>query len=334
MKPEHLPSHLKNIFSQYSKSETPINESSQPFVYFLIGLESTLSSQDAIEFLASLRLLPVNGSQSELQIIDVPLLPPVSADQASRWSQNFWPVVYKNNNPLGPHPSDVSRAKEEMQDFAGEWMNVAERAAIDVFEARIGEPIGAVVVDRDSRRAPVIVAAAGDARWHGCGENRKNESSNVLAHSVMRAIGLIARKRRAFEKVSQDENKLDTTRFFDDMPLTPTEDNYYSKEMLAAGGYLCLGLDIYVTHEPCVMCSMAILHSRFGRLIFRDRLPRTGGIAVEPSKNVVDISSTSGSLSYGLFWRPELNWKLLAWQWQWHDVHRSGLKLSSQNVHA
>ena len=333
MKPEHLPSHIKDASRESGKPKALLNESTQSTIYCLIGSNSTISSQRAAEFLTSLRLLPVNGSQPKLQIINVPLLPPTSSDQASSWSQDFWPVVYKKNNPFGPHPSAVSRAEEEMQDFAGEWMNVAERAAIEGFEAEMGEPIGAVVVSRDSHRGPVIVAAAADARWHGAGKNTRNGSGNVLAHAVMRAIGLIARKRRALlGESSHKDTGSDTSGFFVDVPVTPTEAIVYSKETLTSGGYLCLGLDIYVTHEPCTMCSMAILHSRFGRIVFGDRLPRTGGIAVESCQNAAGVSSPCDSLNYGLFWRPELNWKLMAWQWQ--NEHRPQLKLSSFDTHA
>lgn len=42
--------------------------------------------------------------------------------------------------------------------------------------------------------------------------------------------------------------------------------------------YLCTGLDVYCYFEPCVMCSMAMVHSRVGRLFFVANNPKYGGI--------------------------------------------------------
>ena len=140
-----------------------------------------------------------------------------------------------------------------------------------------------------------------------------------MAHAVMRAIGLVARKRRAL--LSHDGlttppvdpgAEEDNATSFADTPLTPTEAAVFSQDSLAKCGYLCLDLEMYVTHEPCVMCSMALLHSRFGKVVFGEQMMRTGGITAE----VDGSDSAKGGLGYGLFWRPELNWKFLAWRWE------------------
>lgn len=44
----------------------------------------------------------------------------------------------------------------------------------------------------------------------------------------------------------------------------------------ALGNYRLADCDLYVTLEPCVMCSGAIMHARIRRVIFGARDPKTG----------------------------------------------------------
>jgi tRNA(adenine34) deaminase len=42
------------------------------------------------------------------------------------------------------------------------------------------------------------------------------------------------------------------------------------------GNYRLTGCDLYVTLEPCIMCSGAMMHARIGRVVFGARDPKTG----------------------------------------------------------
>lgn len=50
------------------------------------------------------------------------------------------------------------------------------------------------------------------------------------------------------------------------------------------GNYRLVGCELYVTLEPCVMCSGAIMHARIGRVVFGARDPKTGACG-----SVVDL---------------------------------------------
>ncbi len=52
----------------------------------------------------------------------------------------------------------------------------------------------------------------------------------------------------------------------------------------ALGNYRIPGTTLYVTLEPCVMCSGAIMHARIGRVVFGASDPKTGACG-----SVVDL---------------------------------------------
>lgn len=172
--------------------------------------------------------------------------------------------------------------------------------------------------------------AASEAETHGC------TSGNVMSHAVMRAIGMVGRKRLrvasqpissaaakaesnfAAAGLEHDEEARDA--FFLDLPINPLEQQYFDKDNLKPDGYLCLKLEIFLTHEPCIMCSMALVHSRVGRVIFKHRMPKTGGLTAET------VSNDTGpvGLGYGLCWRKELNWQFMCWEYAAEAKKRDG----------
>lgn len=289
-----------------------------------------------------------------IHTLPVPALAPTSAPQADGWTATYWPIAYRHTNPYGPHPSLVSRAAAEVSPHAGTWLALAQRGArqaVDAGMTAAGAAVGAVVVERrlDGNGRAVqegrCVAVAGDARRcgmlgggdddgadagesEGCGVG----AGNVMAHAVMRAIGMVALKRLRLEEAAGKKEGASSTQagdaegqgeeeekeqkpsraccdpvepIFAVEPRTEVEKALFERDNnLSPNGYLCVDLEIYLTHEPCVMCSMAILHSRFNRVVFNRRMPRSGGMTADEH-----------GVGHGLFWRPaELNWKFLCWE--------------------
>jgi tRNA-specific adenosine deaminase 3 len=249
-----------------------------------------------------------------IRTIVVPQYPPTSASQAAEWSEKYWPIVYKNTNPYGPHPALVARAQVELlaNGRADSYTALAWDAARECKSLRCGLGIGAVIVERIAGNDARVVAVAGDARYCGMQSNdaaREGDminNGNVMAHAAMRVIGMVAEKRlhAADPGNSNQSPSTQPTDSFMAQPISPIEIQQFEQGTISPNGYLCLDLELYLTHEPCVMCAMAILHSRFGRVVFDQAMPQTGALSAE-----------SGSLEYGLFWTDQLNWKLLCWHW-------------------
>lgn len=312
-------------FRDHDNGAQDVGAQDPTWLYLLLCATPVLS-MDKLQTL--LRPLLPNGSLPYLTTIRVPLLAPTSEEQAQEWSRDYWPTVYKKHNPFGPHPAIVAHATDEIQGLAASYMALAERTAEDSSLIGCGERIGAVVVDRSSLDRPSIVVVAGDARWRNVPKIVPRGNGNAMAHATMRAIGLIARKRRALVGDTQmGEDSAMGQSAFADSTLTALEDEVFSQSTLAPGGYLCLDLELYVTHEPCLMCCMATLHSRFGRVVFGRRMAKTGGLTAD-----AEIGTELKGLGYGLFWRPSLNWKFLAWQWVEGDSSQEKLELA--HVHA
>lgn len=286
-----------------------IHTSKSTWIYIVIGEVQDYRREELVELLS-----PVEGLDKNLfiDVIPIPLLAPTSQIQAAMWSSQFWPTVYRKNNPLGPHPSMVARGTEDIKEDTSLWMALAHRVALQAKASGKGEAMGAVIVQRDNNGAQ-LVGLAGDARWHRQ-DTGKAATGNPLAHCVLRAISMVA------QKLVRHERRADDVPFgapnleydaFDDQPLTDIEKECSKQDHPNKDGYLCHGLELYVTHEPCVQCSMAILHSRMGKTVFSMHMPRTGGLSS-------DDRPDGGGRGLGLFWRRELNWSLLVWEWE-HD---------------
>lgn len=312
-KPYDLPVHLRTKFMNENPQSRQIHTGKSTWIYVIIGPEQPLSRDEIAKALST-----IEGLEEDVFIrsVPVPMVAPTSQVQAAMWTQQFWPTVYRKNNPLGPHPSMVSRSTDEITNDATIWMALAHRVAQQSRDAGYGEAIGACIVHRDGEKASVVALAA-DARWQ-YGRGNAGDKGNPMAHAVLRAISMVAQKLVRCEKREQEaQPPVLEFEAFQDEPILADEKMVFDTEHPSPNGYLCHDLELYVTHEPCVMCSMAILHSRMGRVVFRHRMPLTGGLCAEDRGHAHSHpAGPQAGRGLGLFWRRELNWTLLGWEWE------------------
>ena len=300
-------------------------------IWYFVGPVNSIQLEGLYAIFSDDKFLPKPKNIPEIHIIDVPVTSPESKEEATLWSGRYWPTIYKRMNPLGPHYSIVSHAEAEIGHRTETWMSLARLVAQESFQEKLGENFGCLIVERDGIGKGKLVSLAADLRYEAkpCHAEDK-QTGNIFRHAAMRAIGMIARKRKLLVHVGVAEMPLEQRQhmrhteddqyghFFSEIPFTPLEKYAYPAYFPSSDSYLCTGFEIYLTHEPCIMCSMAILHSRFGRCVFGKRMPMSGGLFAEPALSEDEMhqhQNGNTGLSYGLFWRPELNSKFLCWQW-------------------
>lgn len=215
-------------------------------------------------------------------VVKVPARPPLTRPQFEVASQH-WPTSFHEDKQVsvalrGELFSAPQRAK------MGGYMAAALAAA----EAgrRLGmEAVGAVMVDPTAER---IIAVGHDCR-----------GDHPLHHAVMVCIDLVARSQGggafSFDGYPSCSFSSTTTLQTGTRPPTAGPPDLQSLPLgppdhqPAASGppdpqlagprppdpqppatqpYICTGYDLYVTREPCVMCAMALVHSRIGRVFY------------------------------------------------------------------
>ncbi|KAI0223210.1 hypothetical protein LSAT2_025554 [Lamellibrachia satsuma] len=126
-----------------------------------------------------------------------------------------------------------------------QFMEKAQEAAVAA-QRHEEIAVGAVIVDPTSND---IVAVSHDKQSH-----------HPLQHAVMTCVDQVAHSQGAGAWQMQEEH------FYHRDPVEVCQN---------LADYLCTGFDLYVTHEPCVMCAMALVHSRIHRVFYAH--PTQGG---------------------------------------------------------
>lgn len=62
-----------------------------------------------------------------------------------------------------------------------------------------------------------------------------------------------------------------------------------------------MGLDVYTTHEPCLYCAMALVHSRVNRLFYIKKSKTHGAIETDSGMGLCIHNSKQLNWTYGAF---------------------------------
>ncbi|KAI0565968.1 Cytidine and deoxycytidylate deaminase [Gracilaria domingensis] len=176
----------------------------------------------------------------------VPLAAPLSREELQHWG-DLWPLVFRPGKRSFKPPSS-----DELKEMYGHICNTVKLGE------EIRKPNCAVAATLVHPATGKVVAFAEDQ------SHRKAEASDDyvpsnrrLAHAVMNCLALFASPHVHVKRApGEDDN-------FRRIPRASSR-----ADCLPFDQYLCTGLDCYVTREPCVMCAMALLHSRIRRVVF------------------------------------------------------------------
>lgn len=207
---------------------------------------ASISRDDCIRLMSS--RLP--HLQPTLATCQVPAVAPKTRaqhlDATAYWPCNFHPV------------KSIERL------LAGEFFDVEElqaqrrRMQLAVEAAREKQsPVAAVVINP---RTDAVVAVAVD-------ERRQNPSH----HAVMLCLEKVAEVQRILFRDGKLGSRPAGGLAAEAQPSVDDDSADGGVRSSSGDGelpYLCTGFDVYVTREPCIMCAMALVHSRVRRVFY------------------------------------------------------------------
>lgn len=215
----------------------------------------------------------------KIYVVTVPSAIARTDQQAREWGR-LWPVqmVHIREGPRArPRAQGWERAKQQ-------WVRrEAERVWLAALDAhKRGEnPIACHVTDTYN---PDVHSASNLPKTLVRAHDTRRSTDNCLSHAASNAIDAVA---------VLDRQNLRGPALLPDLPPP----------------YLLTGQTVFMSHEPCLLCSMSLLHSRIAQLFYIKKSPGSGGCG-----SVYSVHEDGG-----------LNHRFEVWQWRGGEGMGEGL---------
>lgn len=234
------------------------------------GLESdTLShlkrirKKDSISTLllsvsSSVPVLPTNVDIGDPYRISVPCNPALT--QTSLFLKNMsWPTVYAPRRKWEPEKWSIAKvqwARDAISHILRKTARIMSSDELPVV-AHVPKPF-------EDEALLSRTFTAGDTRM---------STGHPLRHAAMNIIRDVADWRAKTSPTDLLPDPLKSA-----ISESPSDGSLGISDTLCNGtNYLLTGLTLFITHEPCIMCSMALLHSRVKEVFYIVPMPQTGG---------------------------------------------------------
>lgn len=181
-------------------------------------------------------------------------------------------------------PRDGALTRKQLADFSVHWPLTFRKPSFEPLELdgaahrRYANWLGRAVEVGSGKCGCIIVDKSGNELAAAADETDRHP----LRHSVMAAIDMVAQAQlNTIEECQQGQ-----------------------KRPRAEEHYLCQECEVITSHEPCIMCAMALVHSRVRLVAYHLPDPHFGGLGGKVSLHTCQNLNHQFRV---LHWRPQLN---------------------------